>query len=539
MLTMRFIRSALVAAAAFSVLAPAALAEAQQPRPPGSSRILEIYDTAAEQATRGADGARHAIDLAGYARPDMIGYVYSGEFALVPATGLDNLRYFAQSVAELSAQCPALGLDSAEFDIMPYIFGNVTDLFHRFQSGRLSNSEILQAAWMGMLGLSQHWSCQWDPSGPLTLDQAQAQCNDAAAAMDQVGVLPSGDAMHDMALFLSRHDCGSAEAQRLARQLIAFGREAHARSYLAERMPSPASREGRAYSAILQNCLRPAFGEAEYAWCGCYVRTLHAIRTPGPVLDALAQNPFLDGQTYMSWVAGNVSGGGALYDCEDVFVGHLDWRESRAPRPTACLIDQAPSQSGGMECRYRAAWGELTMGGQACEPEISLRRWGFREVDCAAGGAIAEPDLAPRRWSEGAFTHVDYEYAVDADFVPPLPADARESWPLEVRFLTRDGPGLLRSMSLTPLTASEFMMMSMPFDLLNASGAEIAAIDREDQLILTCSYKASGGGVRSYVYWFETLPRHVGEGRVGPQFAPYFARIGGPVAVCPAHDPRG
>jgi len=535
MLNNRFTRSAAIAAIASASIAVVTVAEAQDLRPPESSRIVEIYDTAADQATRGAGSAQRAIDTTGYVRPDMIGFIYSGEFPLVPATGLDNLRYFAQTVAELSAQCPALSIDSAKFEIMPYLFANVADLVERFQSGRLTTSEILQAAWMGMQGLSEHWSCRWDPSGPLSRDQAQAECDSAAATRAKAGVLPSDDAMHDVALFLSRHGCRGGEAQRLARQLIAFGREAQARAHLTERMPSPASRKGRAYSAILQNCLRPAFGNAEYAWCGCYVQTLHTIGTPSPVLDALAENPFLDGATYMTWLVRNVAGGAALYDCSKVFVGNLDWREGHAPRPTACLVNQAPADRGGMVCRYRAAWGEFTMGSSACEPEVSSRRWGFRELDCAAGGVIAQPSLAPRRWSDGAFTMIDYEHSVAEDFVPPLPPDARHSWPLQVRFFARDKPGLLKSMSLGPLTAAEFMTMRMPFNLLNASGPEIAAIDREYQLILTCTYKATGGA-SSHIYWYETKPRHVGEGRVRPEFAPYFAAIGGPVTVCPAYE---
>ncbi|MGB7933907.1 MAG: hypothetical protein WCH04_17105, partial [Gammaproteobacteria bacterium] len=465
------------------VLSP--LAQANDARPPKSSRILKIYETPAEVATRD-ERTVHQLNLAGYQRPDMIGYIYSGEFVLVPATGLDNVSYYSQTFADMAARCPGLNLDAAQYDILPYLFSNAKDLFDRFRSGRLSQSEVFQAAWMGMLGLSKHWSCQWDPTGLTTLDQAQAQCDRAARDLESVGLFPSLDAQHDVQQFLSQHGCDSAEARHLARQLIAFGREEQVRTYFTPTMPSPDSPEGKAYSSTLANCLRSAADDTEYRWCGCYVQTLHSLNPPQSVLTALADNPFVDGATYITWLVRHVSGANALYSCADKIPGYGKWRESRFPRPTACLAGEEPSDNGGRQCHYRAAWGEFSLTAEQCAPEISSRQWGTREVDCSVGGAIARPSREPRRWQDGAYTKIDYEHEMPSDFSPPLPDDARAIVPLTIRLLYRKTPGTLKWVSLTPLTLATFAYMDMPFELQtsNTLGRDIGAIDREGALLL-------------------------------------------------------
>jgi hypothetical protein len=158
-----------------------------QPAPPDSSRILEVYP-----AERGPAGGALAspIDPSGYARPDMIVGIYDGQFELVPAGGLDNLRYFAQAVADLDAQCPNLELERAKFEVLPYVLASSADLMRRFQTGELTDSEIAQAIWMGVLGLNRQWSCTWDPASGLSFDQAQAQCDEAAAASAELACRP-------------------------------------------------------------------------------------------------------------------------------------------------------------------------------------------------------------------------------------------------------------------------------------------------------------------------------------------------------------
>ena len=503
-------------------------ARAAELRHPASSRILEDYDAG---PARSRDDASE-LDLTGYRRSDMIGYIYQGKFELVPATGLNNIRYFSQTVADLASRCPNLDLDRAKYQIVPYLASGVTDLVKRFQSGQLSQSEVLQAAWMAMLGLTQHWACRYDPSRE-SRELAQAQCDAAAGDSRDMAVLPSLDAAIDVTVFLGRHACTSREARHLSRQLIDFGRTAHARMHFTETMPGPGTPEGIAYGRIFENCARRSIDSHASAWCGCYVRTLHALNPGRESLADLANNPFVDGSTYMSWVATNVAGGGALFDCASTLRGQREWSETRAPRPTACLTEQRPGFGGEQECRYRSAWGEFTMTAAQCPAEISSRQWGYREVDCGRSGAVADVRVGPREWRSGAYTMIDYEGDVAADFVPPLPADARSRHPLQVRFLKRSGARQLKSMSVSVLTELDLMMAGLPPNLSATAGGEIASIDQEGALVLKCTYNAQKG-TQSRFYWFESTPGRIQRNQVDPAVSPFFARIGGGITTCPA-----
>jgi hypothetical protein len=249
---------------------------AAEPRPPESSRIIELFDNRSKASV----GGGRPLNLAGYWRPDIIGPLYEGKFELIPATGLENMRYFGQLVGDLAARCPSLGLDADKHQIIPYILSAGADLFQRFKTDQLSQSEVLQSIWMAVVALNKRWSCQYHPGRDI-LDQAQARCNEAAKDQAELNVLPSFDAAQDTTLFLGRHGCGGAEARHLARQLIAFGRIAHTRTHLTERMPSPTSPAGRAYAAIFEHCARGSLDNRAYAWCGCYVRFTHLARLKG------------------------------------------------------------------------------------------------------------------------------------------------------------------------------------------------------------------------------------------------------------------
>lgn len=521
--------------AAIGLLAPVALF-AGEARPPASSRIVEIYGATVEEVARPAEKEEPPAPplnrLATYRRPEIIGNIYQGKFDLVPATGLDNLRYYAQTVADLTAQCPALGLEAAKFQIFPYLLSGVADLMHRFQTGQLSQSEAVQAAWMAMLGLSQHASCQYDPALG-SRAQAQARCDAAARAWADLGILPSPDATRDVSIFLGRYGCHSEQARHLARQLVRFGRTSHTRSHFFEPMPPPNSPAGRTLAAIFTNCTRRSIDERTADWCGCYVRTVYRLHPGRDILAALADNPFVDGSTYLSWMVAHVPGGEKLLKCERTLYGRPDWGASHAPRTTACLIDQAASPGAAAECRYRAAWGEFTLTRQQCPAQITSRRWGYREVDCAAGGAVATPAPGPRVWRSGVFTMIDYERELEPGFVPPLPADARDMLPLAVRLLKETRAGRLTSMSLTVLTDLHLLMLGMPMRLSSLSGAAIAALDQEGALILKCTYK-SDAGERSRMFWFERVPELVAGGKLDPALQPYFSGMAGAASRCPA-----
>ena len=505
-------------------------AHADADRPPESSKIVKIYETASGEATRGAANASPQIKLDDYARPDVMGYVYSGQFALVPSAGLDNLRYYAQSIADLNMRCPALGLDSAKYDLLPYILAGSGDYVRRLMSGKLDQSEIAQTMWMGVLALNQNWACNADALSAQPSTTAQAQCESAQAGSAAATVLPSPEATHDIKLFLGRYGCRSAEAQRLARQLVAFGQQAPAQMQFSRQMPAPDSAEGRQYTAIFNNCSRSTFDPAHQAWCGCYVRALHSISPPSAVVAALAENPFVDGASYMTWVAAHVAGGRALYECEDVDDGS-DWRRSRAPRTTACLIDRSQAPAGGWTCRFRAAWGEFTRTSDQCAASISSHSWGFQEVDCAQAGALVAAVAGPRTWRRGGWTMVDYEGDVPADFVPALPNDAAAHYPISVRMLNRHSTGMLVSIDLVPPTPLPFYGLGMPMS--EDIWSDIAAIDREKQLMLVCNYQGNGG-IKMVPFWYERIPDYVSKSQAAPSAQKYLARVEGPATTCPA-----
>ena len=102
-----------------------------------------------------------------------------------------------------------------------------------------------------------------------------------------------------------------------------------------------------------------------------------------------------------------------------------------------------------------------------------------------------------------------------------------------VRLLERDTPGLLRSMSLVPMTFGDLMMMGLPMAQMDAASRDLYAIDQEGRLLLVCSYKGTAGQ-RELRYWYEAVPEHISAGRLDPNLQPYFARIRGAASTCPA-----
>lgn len=525
--------------ALISSIGPARTADPQRPE---SSVILKLYETESA-AARDAGGAPQKLDLSGYQRTDMIGYIYEGKFELVPAAGLDNMRYYAQFVGDLAKRCPKLDLESAKYQLIPYIFSGAADYLKRLRAGNLGPSEIGQTVWMGVLALNQHWACQHDASTTTQRKEAQAQCNEAAVASQGLGILPSDDAARDATLFFGRHTCDSPQARRLARQLIQFGREASSRMQFTGQMPSPSSPEGKAYSDMFESCLRTSPEPVQQEYCGCYVRTLYSLKPPSGVVQALSRNPFVDGSSYIGWLVNNVPGGRELYKCTEVFRGNPTvWREYRAARPTACLMQEKPTAGIVRECQYRAAWGEFTITGDKCEPEISSRRWGYREVDCAKGGTVALDAGAPRVWQKGVYTLIDYENDVPSGFAPALPKDAAEKLInskqfVEIRLLKNTSLGLLKSVSLQPFGFQVLTTLGFRGEIGDAR-ADWAAIQKEQGLVLSCSYAgAENKAVDVRYYWYEKIPQHVREGRLAPATGPYIERIMGPVATCPAKGP--
>ena len=473
---------------------------------------------------------------AGYRRGDMLVNIYNGRFGLAPAGGLDNVRYYAQAFGELAEQCPNLGLAEARYQVLPYIVANMRDTVERVQAGRGTQAELLQMGWYLLLQLRENSACTYDPS-VTSKAEAQVRCNSAGRATSEVGVLPSVDAAHDVTLFVGRNACTSSAAARLARQMIAFGRQAHARLQFTARMPGPDTPAGRSYMQIFENCSRQAPDNAADGWCSCYVQTLSSVNPPSDVLKALSNNPFVDGATYMTWVSANVPGGDRLYACSDRDHGRLsNSRAYGAPRTTACLVDAAPKPSGDYLCTFRAAWGDFTTTEMSCRPEINSRRWGYREVDCGASGTELSRK-GPRDWRLGIYRMVDYEQPVPDDFVAPLPADARKTAPIRIRLLKRAKRGLLVSMELSGVS-----VLPIPADFATGSPLERAtfALDQEGALLLECRYVGSSSGlVEVRTYWYEKVPEYVSRGGLDTATgARPFGFVRGVATTCPVTLPR-
>jgi hypothetical protein len=499
------------------------------PEAPGTSLITKMFEAELGPAT--PTGVR-PLDTSGYRRGDMLGPIYDGRFEFATAGGLDNIRYFAQAVGDLASRCKNLDLEGAKFQVLPYVLAGAKDTWERILALKGTDSEYFQAAWLLMLQLNSNWKCQYDPAGPTTREQAQANCNAAAGAARDFGVFPSIDAATDITLFLGTHSCESRETRHLARQLIEFARGAHTRLQFTSAMPSPNSPDGKAYARMFQNCARQKADNAMDGWCGCYVRTIHSLNPPTTLLDDLSNNPFVDGSTYMRWVVANLKGGAALYDCS-----RRNFTEGRhtAQRTTACLVGQTAGTAGARSCTYRAAWGEFTLADDVCEPEIHSRDWGYREVDCATGGRAVGPKAGPRIWREGSTQYVDYESAVADTFVPDLPASARDGGTLLVRFLERRSPDALKQMQVTGFS---FSSVRLDFRTLELIDADMQAVAQEGARVLTCSYNATKGTVWVQRYWFEKVPAYVSQGRLSKAVSPHpFTQIEGAATTCPARRP--
>jgi hypothetical protein len=512
---------------------PASPVAAVAPQPPKSSAITKLFE--AELGPAKAPSGMPPLDTTGFRRGDMLGPIYDGRFELATAAGLDNIRYFIQSVGDLSSRCKNLDMESAKFQVLPYVIAGAKDAWQRILALKASDSEYFQAAWLLMLQMNANWKCEYNPRGVVTREQAQASCDAAGAASSSFGVLPSLDAATDITLFVGRYGCQSRETRHLARQLVEFARLAHTRMQFTAAMPSPTSPEGKAYARMFENCSRRRSDNQADDWCACYVRTLHSLKPPAGLLEDLSNNPFVDAGTYLQWMAANVPGAGALYKCSD---RHSPIGRAMAPRPTACLVDQRSQNDGTNACTYRAAWGEFTTAETNCQGQIDSRIWGYREVDCAAGGRSVVASGGPRIWNEGRDQFIDYEQPVPDTLVPDLPADARSKRSVIVRFLKRETPGALRTMHLKGVSPGMFNVYDDR--TLNLMAPDENAVNAENARVLACQYNAAKGTVWTHLYWFEKVPAHVSDGRLNKALSPHpFSIIKGAASRCPARRPPG
>jgi len=502
-------------------------------RPPDSSQIIRINES--ELGPKARPGYPPPLTEGGFARGDLIVNIYNGRFELAPAGGFDNVMYYTHVVAGLADKCPNLGMEAAKFQMLPYIVSNAKDMFERLMKGRATTSELFVMGWGLMSTLNTQAACTYDSRFD-TLDKAQVRCDSTAQlardADADVASFLSIDALHDVTLFVGRHACTSELTAHLARQLVAFGRQAHARLQFVGSMPGPDTPTGRMYVDMFENCSRQAPDNYADGWCACYVQTLARANPPAHVVEALAKNPFVDGATYMRWVAGSVPGANALFTCSERNPGIGGIGQSRAPRTTACLLDDRSQADGDRLCTYRAAWGDFTKTDASCKQEITSREWGYREVSCATGG-VELSARGPREWKSGLYRVLDYEQTVADDFTPPLPSDARQTVPLSIRLLKRDKAGLLRGVELSGMSLTN----KVPPEFANLGPLERAtlALYQEGALLLICDYV----GAPQRTYWYEKLPGFVADGRLAAMPSPRpFDDVLGVATTCPATVPR-
>lgn len=495
-------------------------------RPPETSQIIRINES--ELGPKARAGFPPPLTEGGFARGDLIINIYNGRFELAPAAGLENAGYYAHAVAELADKCPNLGMEAAKFQMLPYIVSNARETFERVMKGRGTSSELLLIGWELMSTLTTQAACTYNPRVD-TRDQAQVRCDSTTQLARDGSLAPllSIDAAHDVTLFLGRHACTSEPTAHLARQLVTFGRQAHARLQFVGSMPGPDTPAGRLYVDMFENCSRQAPDNYADGWCACYVQTLARANPPERIVAALAKNPFVDGGTYMRWVASSVPDANALFTCSERTPGIGGVGQSRAPRTTACLIDNRAQPDGDRFCTYRAAWGDFTKTDTSCKQEITSREWGYREVSCAAAGQELSA-TGPRDWKSGLYRVLDYEQTVADDFTPPLPPDARQTVPLSIRLLKRDKAGLLRRIELSGVSLTN----SVPPEFASLGPLERAtfALHQEGALLLVCDYV----GAPRRTYWYEKEPAFVADGRLAAMPSPRpFDDVVGAATACP------
>lgn len=496
---------------------------------PSSARILE-FDGKQPPSPPNAGGSP-SIDVRGLRRTEIVGPIYEDKFALVPPGAYDTVQFFFAFVKRFGELCPSLPTMTPQVKLN-YLFATTVGLADRVLSGRGTSQENALMITGALATLNEHHSCQYNPSTE-SYGDAQRRCNEAAnsksALLGTAAANVHADARHDADLLVSRYKCSSSQLNRMATQLHAFAQEAPARSNFKSGIPvRQPGKDDKLYSTIFDNCSRRAPGTTN-AWCACYVNALAHNNPSDRVLNALAENPFVDGG-YMA-----VPFAADLYACTDHHKEGIRWRDGYLPRTTACLIDSKPASTGGEECTYRAAWGKFSMTRERCEKDITSRAWGYVEVDCAKDGMLAKPSAGPREVREHRYTKIHYEDAVPADFSPPMPRDVREKVPLVIDLVKNRKPKALSRIHLEQAGSFRMHVMgplrvSREVDL--AIRQDLHAMNQEGQLLLVCHYNNANGTVSSHYYWYEKLPNRITSGKLNAGTAPFFERVEGAATSC-------
>lgn len=462
-------------------------------------------------------------------RPDIVSAVFEGRFALVPNRGLDNLRYFAQTIGEFGQRCPGSDRSMAMLDALPYLTDNLADTVARMRTGDVSETEFTQLLAGAVQVFEEDDPCNFDHVHPNDYEQCVAARKEAPA------VLPSVDALNDVDVLLSRHGCQAPETRRYLDNLAGYLRQARLSATSVTGLPPADTPAGQRYRQVFDQCARQAGGGAADRWCGCFVRELHAVTgAKTAALDALMAEPFVDFSYGIRADGTMVPPGGLTTPGRGVEYGLTSargrcggdvepirwWREATLPRVTACLV---PARASAERCTYRTAWGSFSARAIGpCPVRIDSRVWGAQEVQCAttAGGqplevlGTVDADGTRRRRdcsTTPCVTLLAVEQDVPARFLPKRPTITPADVPLVLTVTRQKAPG---SLSGIVVGASATTLVNAFADPVRSS--VLASMIRRDVervltddggVVLQCLY----GGEAPRWYWFEAVPPQVQE----------------------------
>lgn len=513
----------------------------------------ELREARIESITLPAAKPGAVLSTRNLRRPDIVSAVFEGRFALVPNRGLDNLRYFAQTIGEFGQRCPGSDRSIAMLDALPYLADNLGDTVARLRTGDVSETEFVQLL-AGAVQVFEHDDpCSFDHVHPNDYDQCVAARKEAPA------VLPSVDALNDVDVLLSRHGCQAPETQRYLDNLAAYLRQARLSATSVTGLPPADTPAGQRYRQVFDQCARQAGGGAADRWCGCFVRDLHAkAGADASALEALMKEPFVDFSYGLRADGTMVPPGGLTTPGRDIEYRLTSargrcggdvapirwWREATLPRVTACL---APERSSGDRCTYRTAWGSFSARAVGpCPVRIDSRVWGAQEVQCTttAGGQATEVlgtvdvDGTRRRRDcsiRPCVTLLAVEQDVPAGFLPKRPTITRDDVPLVLTVTRQKAPGSLSGIVVGASPATLVNAFADPVRSRGLASLIRGDIERvlaeDDGVVLQCLYE----GQAPRWYWFESVPGRVHDRAFEASIPDHpLLAVAGPRDWCPA-----
>jgi hypothetical protein len=510
-----------------------ALAPPPAPAPAAPAHVDSQFSEGKVEAVRvralGTQGP--ALATRPWQRADIVPPLYAGRFTLLPNRGLDNMRYYSQTVHELKRLCPEVGNVPDFTEALPYAIENFNDTLKRAGRGDVSPTETAQIILaVGHMLTSGADNCDTVP------DHEYDAC--LARKDPKSSVLPSLDAVADVRHLVQAHGCASPQLRRYAGNLAGYFRKLRLDGGSSAGLPAPDTPVGAAYLRVFDQCARQAGGGSADRWCGCQVRRLHDRHGDSPTnlepLEALARDPWvdfrfrqLDNRTILP-ESHFESRAGLSYPrlpsigpCAEESSAIRFWRQDTAPRTTACLVSESPATPS--RCTYETAWGRFSVtAAPRCPLVIDSRIWGGEELQCKPGmpaAAVAPSQIGAdgvrrhRRCGTGmpCVTVLTYERAVAPGFMPSPVTFSPAELPAEIHLPEQKAAGSLFSITVG---ATESSLQGYVSDLTRgrpeaerrAFFMDVYRLVTEDKsLLLECRYR--GDGAR--FFWYRSVPERV------------------------------